>query len=266
MPLDNSLNVLNSEFSVRNSEFNHGTAVPHSEPDRAGPPPAGRRHRRRHACPGREAHPGGGRRAAFGIAPAGQPRPATAQAPRPGRRDRQARTGGGAGRADPDARPLPGPRRARRTRCAPRRRARLGRPRPGARDRGAQGNASPMDLRSATTPTSTNGSRRMSQFHSAIYALSGNPAIGETVAERWPHFKRSMGVSLSDPDLRTPVWSRTRRDRRGHSRRRCTPRRRGLGRPCRARRPGPLRPPVRGGGRRMKPRRSLDHNRRKPCR
>lgn len=44
-------------------------------------------------------------------------------------------------------------------------------------------------------------------FHSAIYALSGNSAVGETVAERWPHFKRSMGASLSNPDLRIPVWA-----------------------------------------------------------
>jgi DNA-binding GntR family transcriptional regulator len=44
-------------------------------------------------------------------------------------------------------------------------------------------------------------------FHSAIYVLSGNAAIGETVAEQWPHFKRSMGASLSNPDQRTPVWA-----------------------------------------------------------
>lgn len=44
------------------------------------------------------------------------------------------------------------------------------------------------------------------EFHAAIYALSGNTAVGETVAERWPHFKRSMGASLSNPDLRAPVW------------------------------------------------------------
>jgi len=44
-------------------------------------------------------------------------------------------------------------------------------------------------------------------FHSAVYALSGNPVIGEAVAERWPHFKRSMGASLINPDFRTPVWA-----------------------------------------------------------
>jgi DNA-binding GntR family transcriptional regulator len=43
-------------------------------------------------------------------------------------------------------------------------------------------------------------------FHSAIYALSGNPAIAESVEQQWPHFKRSMGASLIDPDTRSPVW------------------------------------------------------------
>ena len=43
-------------------------------------------------------------------------------------------------------------------------------------------------------------------FHSAIYALSGNPAIAESVEQQWPHFKRSMGASLIDPSTRAPVW------------------------------------------------------------
>ena len=43
-------------------------------------------------------------------------------------------------------------------------------------------------------------------FHSSIYALSGNPVITETVAELWPHFKRSMGVALVNRDLRKGVW------------------------------------------------------------
>ena len=34
-------------------------------------------------------------------------------------------------------------------------------------------------------------------FHSAIHALSGNQAIVETVADQWPHFRRSMGLVLS---------------------------------------------------------------------
>lgn len=43
-------------------------------------------------------------------------------------------------------------------------------------------------------------------FHSAIYVLSGNPALTETITERWPHFKRSMGLSLSDRDSRALIW------------------------------------------------------------
>src|SRR5262245_19616925 len=41
-------------------------------------------------------------------------------------------------------------------------------------------------------------------FHSAIHVLSGNQAIRETVADQWPHFRRSMGfvLSLSDALLR----------------------------------------------------------------
>ena len=43
-------------------------------------------------------------------------------------------------------------------------------------------------------------------YHSAIHALSGNSAIGETVAERWPHFKRGMGVTLLNRARRKAVW------------------------------------------------------------
>jgi DNA-binding GntR family transcriptional regulator len=43
-------------------------------------------------------------------------------------------------------------------------------------------------------------------FHASIYALSGNPAIAETVAEQWPHFKRCMGAALFNRDLREAVW------------------------------------------------------------
>jgi DNA-binding GntR family transcriptional regulator len=43
-------------------------------------------------------------------------------------------------------------------------------------------------------------------FHSCIYALSGNPAIAETVAEQWPHFKRCIGAALTNRDLREAVW------------------------------------------------------------
>lgn len=46
-------------------------------------------------------------------------------------------------------------------------------------------------------------------FHSTLYALSGNSAIAETVAEEWPHFMRSMGAVLADYDvrLRSRVWA-----------------------------------------------------------
>jgi DNA-binding GntR family transcriptional regulator len=43
-------------------------------------------------------------------------------------------------------------------------------------------------------------------FHTAVYRLSGNSAIEETVAAQWPHLKRSMGVVLDDPDERRLVW------------------------------------------------------------
>jgi DNA-binding GntR family transcriptional regulator len=43
-------------------------------------------------------------------------------------------------------------------------------------------------------------------FHSALYVLSGNTAIGETVGAQWPHFMRSMVVVLDDIAMRTRVW------------------------------------------------------------
>jgi DNA-binding GntR family transcriptional regulator len=43
-------------------------------------------------------------------------------------------------------------------------------------------------------------------FHSLIHEMSGNSAIVEMVAEEWPHFSRSMGVVLADPDMRERVW------------------------------------------------------------
>jgi len=44
-------------------------------------------------------------------------------------------------------------------------------------------------------------------FHSAIYRLSGNPSIAETVAGQWPHFKRCMGAVLVKRDRRNVVWA-----------------------------------------------------------
>jgi DNA-binding FadR family transcriptional regulator len=36
--------------------------------------------------------------------------------------------------------------------------------------------------------------------------LSGNQVISETVAEQWPHFKRSMGLVLREGTRRRLVW------------------------------------------------------------
>ncbi len=44
-------------------------------------------------------------------------------------------------------------------------------------------------------------------FHQSIYLLSGNVALAETVSERWPHFKRCMGTSLSTPMVRAGIWA-----------------------------------------------------------
>ena len=44
------------------------------------------------------------------------------------------------------------------------------------------------------------------QFHSAIHQLSGNAAIGETVASQWPHFMRSMRLVLDNAPARARVW------------------------------------------------------------
>jgi DNA-binding GntR family transcriptional regulator len=44
-------------------------------------------------------------------------------------------------------------------------------------------------------------------FHAAIYRLSGNRAIEDTVAAQWPHLKRSMAAVLDDPHQRPLVWA-----------------------------------------------------------
>jgi len=44
-------------------------------------------------------------------------------------------------------------------------------------------------------------------FHTAIYGLSGNRALDETMAAQWPHMRRSMGVVLDDPEQRPLVWA-----------------------------------------------------------
>jgi DNA-binding GntR family transcriptional regulator len=44
-------------------------------------------------------------------------------------------------------------------------------------------------------------------FHTALYRLSGNRVIEDTVAAQWPHLKRSMGAVLDDPEQRPLVWA-----------------------------------------------------------
>lgn len=43
-------------------------------------------------------------------------------------------------------------------------------------------------------------------FHTALYRLSGNRAIEDTVEPQWPHFKRSMAAVLDEPEQRPLVW------------------------------------------------------------
>jgi DNA-binding GntR family transcriptional regulator len=44
-------------------------------------------------------------------------------------------------------------------------------------------------------------------FHSAIYRLSGNPAISEMIAPKWLHMRRSMATVLADLDYREIAWA-----------------------------------------------------------
>jgi DNA-binding GntR family transcriptional regulator len=44
-------------------------------------------------------------------------------------------------------------------------------------------------------------------FHTALYRLSGNRAIEDTVAAQWPHLKRSMAAVLDDLEQRPLVWA-----------------------------------------------------------
>jgi len=44
-------------------------------------------------------------------------------------------------------------------------------------------------------------------FHSAIYRLSGNPAIEEMIAPQWPHMRRSMATVLAELDYRESAWA-----------------------------------------------------------
>jgi DNA-binding GntR family transcriptional regulator len=48
--------------------------------------------------------------------------------------------------------------------------------------------------------------RADTDFHRALYRLSGNPAIEEMTAPLWPHLMRSMATVLREPDYSTRVW------------------------------------------------------------
>ena len=44
-------------------------------------------------------------------------------------------------------------------------------------------------------------------FHSAIYRLSGNPAVEEMIAPQWPHMRRAMATVLAELDYRASAWT-----------------------------------------------------------
>lgn len=44
-------------------------------------------------------------------------------------------------------------------------------------------------------------------FHSAIYRLSGNPAVEEMIRPQWPHMRRSMATVLGELDYRASAWT-----------------------------------------------------------
>lgn len=48
--------------------------------------------------------------------------------------------------------------------------------------------------------------RSDTEFHRALYRLSGNPAIEEMMAPLWPHLMRSMASVLREPDYAARVW------------------------------------------------------------
>lgn len=48
--------------------------------------------------------------------------------------------------------------------------------------------------------------RADTEFHRALYRLSGNPAIEEMTAPLWPHLMRSMAAVLRQPDYAGRVW------------------------------------------------------------
>lgn len=48
--------------------------------------------------------------------------------------------------------------------------------------------------------------RADTEFHRGLYALSGNPAIGEMTEPLWPHLMRSMAAVLVTPGYAVQVW------------------------------------------------------------
>lgn len=45
------------------------------------------------------------------------------------------------------------------------------------------------------------------RFHHAIYRLSGNPAIEETLTPQWPHMRRAMASVLHVAEGRSAIWT-----------------------------------------------------------
>jgi DNA-binding GntR family transcriptional regulator len=43
-------------------------------------------------------------------------------------------------------------------------------------------------------------------FHEALYELSGNPVIEDTIGPQWPHMQRAMACVLSTPGYPQTVW------------------------------------------------------------
>jgi DNA-binding GntR family transcriptional regulator len=48
--------------------------------------------------------------------------------------------------------------------------------------------------------------RADTEFHRALYRLSGNPAVEEMTAPLWPHLMRSMAAVLREPGYAGRVW------------------------------------------------------------
>ena len=75
-----------------------------------------------------------------------------------------------------------------------------------ARPRAARDGAAGRPRHPGKTPLAELIARDV-DFHRAIYALSGNPAIEEMIAPHWPHMRRSMATVLAELDYRESAWS-----------------------------------------------------------